>query len=318
MARYSYRRPNRRRAYRRRYRRIARVRVPRRRIPYRRRAFRRVQDTVKYTTKCYDSFGLNWFLPQETVTASDNYARYSRSLTLNAFINGNRQFFRNVEDYTYIKFNYFAIKINELLYIGFDRHYNGGTGGNPIPYSMGVNCVAADKYPMYFAWDVDEKFTFAKDSKSVKVDPKQLTQYEGTKKLFPSSKRPITFLWRVPAPWRQFFPTANLPDWNNYIANFLTSLSGIKTMRYPSTLLGTHTNWWNAALPDDSKSANIYTNVGMTCYMGVTFKGRKTMGDFIKSEAGPEPEMEEVISQPFYHKVIPDKTFKFGEKDDDL
>lgn len=245
---------------------------------------RSVQDTVRYTSKCFNSFGLNWFIGASTVAASDNYNRYTRTLTLNAFITGNRQFFQNVKDYSFIKFNYFAVKIHDLLYIGFDRSYTGGSGGNPMPYSQGVNSLSADRYPMYFAWDADEKFTFDTDSKTaVTITPTELVQYQGSKQLRPSSKTPISFLWRVPGPWRQFYSTRAMPDYNQYFGGFFQSLSGVKNLRYPSQLMGTHPNWYEKALPDDGKTANIYTEVGMTCYMGVTFKGRKTMGATVES-----------------------------------
>lgn len=284
MAGYSYRRRKVNRSNRRSYTR----KVPRhgyrksyrsRRGPIRRRAMRGVQDTVRYTAKCFNSFGLNWYIKETDVTASDNYLRYSRTLTLNAFVSGNKQFIQNIKDYSYVKFNYFAVKIHDLLYMGFDRQYNGGTGGNPMPYSMGVTALAADRYPMYFAWDADERFTFdPKSTVSTVISPSQLVQYEGSKRLSPSSKTPVSFVYRVPQPWKQFFRTTALPDFNNYIDVFLATMSGVKNLRCPQVLLGTHPNWYGAALPDDGKTANIVSEVGMTCYLGVTFKGRKTMG----------------------------------------
>lgn len=238
---------------------------------------------------------MNVLVKDAAVGGYHDIVKYKKDLSMNAFTTGNYQYFRNLQDYQYVKYNYFAIKIHELAYVGYDKVYTGGSGGDPKPYSMGVNSMDFSNHGMYFAWDLEENIGV--DSKTVSnyVNPENLASYPFAKKYTPRS-RPVSFLYRVPVPWRQFIETNQVRNTttNQFLTLYFATLTGVKNLRAPGYLFGTHPNWWSAALPDANNLVNMSAVVGMTLYMGCTFRGRRTHLDASVSFA-PENEVEQHI-----------------------
>lgn len=258
----TYRRP----AYRRRY-------ATRR--PVRRRALARVQNFVKFTAKVYRPYALRWEVDTPESGSIGSAIKWKVPLVPALFMSQNAQFLRNLNDYHWVKFNYIAVKIHELSYVGFQTP----ASNEQVTIPLGVTSHQADKYPMYFCWDIEEAIGFGSGTAEVNIGPEALSQYQGTKKFTPTSKRPVTFVYRFPQPWRQFFGTYNVRALSNTKVwhAYMQDLSGVSNLRCPSVLLGTHANWWGNSLPNNDVSANLVTQIGVTYYLGVTFRGRKIM-----------------------------------------
>lgn len=263
----------------------------------RRRALARVQNLVKFTSKGYSTYGMAWPVADSSAPSNSNYLTWDSRFDVGNFIPvTNFQFYRNLQDYQWVKFNYFAIKIHELLYVGISSNGNG------------VTAIQGNKYPMYFCWDVEQEMSWPGDSSGSRyvVSPQALTQYEGTKNIQPSSKRPISFVWKVPMVWRQFLSTdmvnsALRSDPTPTVSSFFEDLTNIKNLRVPSKLLGTHANWWQfAALPTESSSigdiVTMRTQIGLTFYCGATFRGRRIMGATIPTQKAEEVLQNETVS----------------------
>ncbi|GFT84778.1 hypothetical protein TNCV_2767721 [Trichonephila clavipes] len=60
-------------------------------------------------------------------------------ITINGIIHANRQFFRNLQDYAYVKFNYIAFKVTDVCHIEHDNVAEYDTGANPQYVSIGIN-----------------------------------------------------------------------------------------------------------------------------------------------------------------------------------
>lgn len=250
----------------------------------RRRALARVQNLVKFTAKGYSNYGMTWPVSNTSDPNNANYLTWDSRFDMSNYIsNTNFQFFRNLLDYQWVKINYFAIKIHEILYIGISQN---GTG---------VTAIQGNKYPMYFCWDVEQEMAWPGDSGGSRytITPQALTQYEGTKSIQPSSKRPISFVWKVPMVWRQFLSTDQVntalrSDPTPTISSFFEDLTNIKNLRVPSKLLGTHANWWQFAfMPKEVVGGvdvvSMRTQLGITFYCGATFRGRRIMGQQLPS-----------------------------------
>lgn len=232
-----------------------------------------VQNCVKFTTKCYKTVLMPW----RSGVASENYSdyqNYQEPLWLSKFIGGNLQFKKNLDEYHYIKINYLAVKVHEVSYIGI---LTAPTGSG----ASGITSTSMDNHPTYIVWDLEEDMSFNTEDNN-QVTPQQVAQYQYTKSLRPSSKKPVTFLYHVPLPWRQYFDTFyfKAESTTKNLIDVMERVSGVKNLRAPKHLLITHPNYWIKALPDEASTGHvkIYTQVGMTFYMGVTFRGRTTMG----------------------------------------
>lgn len=71
--------------------------------------------------------------------------------------------------------------------------------------SIGVNNMMFNRYPFYVCTDIEQNFNWSEEENPQQID--YLTQYPGTKRIYPTSKKPATFLYKVPAPWRQYVDT---------------------------------------------------------------------------------------------------------------
>lgn len=257
----------------------ARKRVARRRRNYRQIALRSVDNTRKFHAKVYEQFVLPWHLPaNEPSPGIGSWTRFQRDLLMGLFFEKNPQMSRNLIEYQWCKFNYIAVKIRELNYYGFLTTIRQAEN---IDIS-GMTSVDFNHLPMYFAWDIDQDMSFNEaDGAYVTVDPESLTQYPGTKKMFPGKKRPITFLWRVPMVWRQYFNTVlirNTPGVNT-IGRFLQDVSNVSSVRFPRKLMATHQNiFFDADLPQGGGGIKGKTVFAVTYHLGVTFKGRGVSG----------------------------------------
>lgn len=278
---------------------IRRVPVRRRRFKRfsRRRALARVQNNVRFTCKRYQTYGCQWPINDaESVPSNINTEKWTETLTPNLFFLDNYQFLRNLIDYQWVKFNYIAVKISELSYVGFQTPKSYGTSPAVI-VPTGITSHQAQKYPMYFCWDLEEDMSFG-DTSQTKLDARSLAQYQYTKRLTPVSRKPITFMHRFPMPWRQFYQCYRVrnTDYTKNWVDFMLAVSNIQDLRMPKYLLGTHPNWWGTGLPDDSHFANIATQFAITYYVGVTFRGRRIMGPQSAIVLPPiEPPIEEEI-----------------------
>lgn len=269
----------------------------RRRYPVRRRALAGVQNLVKFTAKRYDTYLAPWATGQETTTTND-YQTWQKTLNVFNFITGNQQFYRNLTEYHFIKINYLAFKVHEVSYNGYTatQLVVPPAGGDPYPSVSGITSLQMNNHPTYFVWDLEEDMSFDASDRN-QVNPNQLTQYQYTKSLRPTSKKPISFVYKVPAPWRQFYSTYNFnaTDKNATFGTFMENLTGIKNLRAPKHIMATHVNWWRASLPVllATNQAMGYTQFAITLYMGVTFRGRAIMGSGQACEATDIPLTEQ-------------------------
>lgn len=232
---------------------------------------------------------LNWWDSVGTggkkhAAGTDNAERLQFSLNVDAFINENEQFMSNLDEYHYVKINYFAVTFSELGYFGFQipAKYDGQFT------SVGITAMQTNNYPMYFVWDIEDDLGFGTGAGL--VDIQGLTQYMLTKKLRPTSRKPVSFVYRVPVPWRQFYSCYSVKGtMNRSIGDFFSNLSGIKNLRYPKKMYGGHQDWWSGSFTSTTHTAQIdsyspgYTGVACKFYMGVTFRGRRIMGGATKA-----------------------------------
>lgn len=238
----------------------------------------RVQNRVKVTCKDYTNYRFQWPTDVDPATTNRNNVKFTSDFDMGNFLTRRaEQFYKNLQEYQWVKFNYLAIKVKELNYMGFQY-----LSTDP-PGAVGVTAWQANRFPMYFAWDVDQEMTFG-DPKEYRVDPMSLTMYPGTKSITPASKRPISFLWKVPRPWRQFYSCNKVLDILNgtnvpKVQPFFEALTGILNLRCPSKLLGTHVNWWGSdTLPNTNNYVPAVTQIALMWYAGVTFYGRRVTG----------------------------------------
>lgn len=235
---------------------------------------------MRFTSKSYEQSVLQWNLPNNVGPPGTlNYQMFQRELPVALFWEKNQQFLRQLFEYQWIKFNYIAVKVTELSYFGFTNFNTDGTGVREP--SIGITMANFDRLPMYFCWDLEEDMSFTPD-RTAQVDPESLSQYPFTKKMYPG--RTITFLYRFPKPWRQFIGTyyvRNATDTStDYWSTFMEKLTGVKNLRGPKRLLGTHMNMFldASALPNfPATGVPGKTVIALNFYMGCTFKGRSIM-----------------------------------------
>ena len=256
------------------------------------------QNVCRFTTKVYAYNALNVAVKDKDTGSGSDFVKYEKLLSLNAFTQGNYQYYRNLQDYHHVKYNYFAVKIHELAYVGFDRSY---TSGQSTTYPLGVSALEFSNHPMYFVWDLEQRLSINSKTPGTYINPQNLVSYAHSKKLTPRG-RSVTFLYRVPAAWRQFVDTESVRNetTNSYIDQFLANLTGTKNLRAPRAVYGTHPNWWGSDLPDDNTNLNLKAVVGMTLYMGCTFRGRRTVLDAVVPDQSSEypPQHDDEPSSP--------------------
>lgn len=257
----------------------------RRRVNNRRRALARVQNLARFTSKCYQFLRLKWYADPNKKAAPgvDNAERFTFPIHIGQFTTENQQFKSNLGEYHFIKFNYFAIKFCEVSYFGFqmpEKYDNQFVG-------LGLTAAQTQNYPMYVVWDIEDDLGFGTGDGNVDING--LSQYFLTKTIRPSSKKGVSFVYKVPMVWRQFFSTYQLPTYGQDIGSFFYALSGIKNVRYPKKIYGGHVDWWTDSLPHaDTAGTTLgnacgYTGLGIKFYLGVTFRGRKIMGGATKA-----------------------------------
>lgn len=241
-----------------------------------------MQNNVKYTAKCYHLQRLRWYNNTTTPPGSDNAGAFNYGFKMSDFLSSNLQFIKNMDEYHYVKFNYFAIKLTELSYLGY-------TG--PVKYdgnfvAEGVNALQFNDFPFYLCWDLEEDLKFG--GVEGDVDISIISQYPFTKKKTPKSKS-ISFVWHVPAPWKQYLSTYNVKNvkFDTTIENFFEGVTNYKNIRCPSKLVGGHYPFWDDDISGKTSPTaadpNTYvwgqTICGFQFYCNVTFRGRKVMGN---------------------------------------
>lgn len=247
-------------------------------------ALRRLQNNVKFFVKRYKVYPLRWFVSPTARPGDDNATSFIVDLKMSEFVKENLQFKKNLQEYHYVKFNYFAVKCGELLYLGYQNPELYGVKPSQNYVAEGVTAMQAGNYPFYLCWDIEESFNFG--NRPGFVDINAITQYPLTKSIRPSSKKPISFVYKVPTPWRQYFDTTAIGavQLTQDIYGFFSDLSGIKNIRSPTKIVGGHVNWWQGTLPHDDPTTTdpdnfvfAYSTVAITYYIGCTFRGRKIM-----------------------------------------
>lgn len=267
-----------------------------RRAFYRRKLIsRRTQNDVKFSCKSYEQSILKWVPPgsgcDAGVVVNTCWNQFERPLACGLFFEKNQQFLNNLSEYQWIKFNYIAVKVKELNYYGFTTTDRDGTGA--VTGASGMTALNFDNMPMYFMWDLEQDMSFS-DTNHIQVDAEALSQYQFTKKLYPRNHRGVTFLWRFPKPWRQYFSTYYFRGidksrpWHEVMAN----LSGIKNFRSPSKLLGCHKNPFITLLipTDPAYGVKGATQIAYYFYLGCSFKGRAIQG--VVSSSAPTATLE--------------------------
>lgn len=243
---------------------------------------RNVQNNVKYTSKCYMFKRLRWYVQVTTPPADDNAGYFVHSIQMSDFFQGNLQFIKNLDEYHYVKFNYFAIKCVELAYLGYtgpEKYDNQFT-------SLGVNALSFNNFPFYLCWDIEEDLKYG--GQPGDNDILSVSQYPYTKKKYPTGK-PISFVYHVPTPWKQYVSTYNVKvkKFDCNIENFFEGVTNYKNIRNPSKLIGGHYPFWkddiygktDVTAADPNNYVYGQTLVGFQFYCNVTFRGRKVMGN---------------------------------------
>lgn len=238
-----------------------------------------MQNNVKFLLKSYRYYPLRWYVSDRTSPGDDNARAFYLPLIVDLFINENSQFKENLARYHFVKFNYFAVKCHELAYIG----YTGPEKVDGQMIGIGVNAMEFKNMPFYLCWDIEEDIKFGKTAGT--VDITSLSQYFLTKKKTPDS-RAISFVYKVPQPWRQFFSTSDVKSkaTNVSIESFFESICNYNNLRSPKALYGGHIPWWTDiqghtdVTPSDPNNF-VYgkTLAGFYFYVSVTFRGRKVM-----------------------------------------
>nr|QTE03425.1 MAG: capsid protein [Phylloscopus tenellipes CRESS-DNA-virus sp.] len=258
------------------------------RRPYRvRRAFtrrravsRRIQNDVRFSCKSYEQSILTWVPPGGGKCINDRcWNQFERNLPAGLFFEKNVQFINNLSEYQWVKFNYIAVKMRELNYYGWTDTTRDGTGA--IQQISGITAMNFDNMPLYCMWDLEQDMSFGTGN-HIQVDAESLSQYQLTKKLYPKSRRGITFMWRFPAPWRQYLSTYEVRTQNSNVPwhTLMALLTGIKNYRAPSRLLCAHQNpFVDLIIPTDpAYGVKGRTQVAYNFYLGVSFKGRAVQG----------------------------------------
>ncbi|AXF50877.1 putative capsid protein [Panicum ecklonii-associated virus] len=253
-----------------------------RRRRFHRKRFLHTQNVVKYHCKQYDT-GIMYPRTGSGTTFVTDVQTFQLPLYANAFFNGNQQFYKNLDEYHFIKFNYIAVHVKELNWIGYTKtdRVVPPEGGDPYPAVSGVTAMQMQNHPVYIMWDIEEDFAFDTNDK-VQITSQQLAQYQGAKTLRTTSKKPVKFIWRFPVPWRQFYSCYNFKQitHSNRWGTVMEELSGIKNLRAPKNLLMCHPNWWGSSLPVNAAldAADFYGQYAIVYHLGVTFRGRSLMG----------------------------------------
>lgn len=216
---------------------------------------------------------LNWYT-DTVVAASDNASAFQVDLQIAKFFSGNVQFERNMREYHYVKFNYFAVHFNSVSHLGYQDIVTRETSPKAVP--EGVTALNFPRMPFYCGWDLEDPI----DLKTTTVV--DMTQYPYMKKIYANSRKPAKFVYKVPQPWRQFYDTtavsSKTPQQDIY--GFFADVSGIRNIRSPTRIFGGHVNWWQDELPHNTSlklNNEVFakTILDITFYVGCTFRGRK-------------------------------------------
>lgn len=241
-----------------------------------RRRLANTQNWVKFHCKQYDT---DIMQPKATTTTTTGDLQTKQiDVIFSRFWIGNQVFCDNLDRYQYIKFNYLAIHIKELNWIGYSRT-NTDTEGLK---TSGVTALNFNNLPVYCYWDTEADMQFTGANA---VTDQQFAQYPGTKKLYPGRKA-VKFVWRFPQPWRQYFSTYYfrnkdvVPTLATNIGDVMGQLTGTTHLRYPKYILMSHPNFWGSAFPVNpaTNTAEFAAQYAIEWHMGVTFKGRRLMG----------------------------------------
>ncbi|GIY60227.1 putative capsid protein [Caerostris darwini] len=281
MARFTYRR---RRFNRSNYRPYTRKVSPRRyrkpysyrRGPIRRRVLQQAGNVVKYT--CKNNVNTLCVYPVANTHLSVPPITWTKvPLSINGLAHANRQFFRNMQDYAYVKFNYIAVKITDACHIGVQ--VPGQYGTLPEYITAGVTSLLGS-IPVNINWDVEQDFSNILTAEGG-VDPEGFAQHPGTKTMRPGQRKPLSFVWKFPSNYRHFLSTdkvKNASGLDSDISTFMQNTMGVYYVRAPANMFYSIPNWWSTLLPSvDNPGAALRTYIRAYYYLGVTFRGRRLM-----------------------------------------
>lgn len=257
-----------------------------RRRPIRQRAMRKAGNLVRYTAKNNVNLLFYWPSSDDAPALPGKISPVSPTSTIGLSVAkilfGNRQFDRNIRDYQYIKFNYIAVKVTDLAHIPYQTLQQVQIGDQQFVAPLGVSDICG-RIPINLNWDLEQDFTFEKGKEGV-VDADGFAQHPGTKQLRPTDRKPVSFVYRVPKPWKQFVHTDNVKNSTQIdgkFADFMADVTGIKNIRAPYLFFLSIPNFWSTFFPNDSttKTVNVKTYCRVNVYLGVTFRGRRLMDD---------------------------------------
>lgn len=206
-------------------------------------------------------------------------------LTFCGLLADNRQFWRNIRDYAYLKINYVAWKVLNVSHVTHTVPAKYGTDPNSNYIAMGVNSIT-DSYPVYFNWDVEQDFINITGKEGV-VDSEGFNQHPTTKSMKPCDKKPISFVYKVPHQQRIWLSTDTFKNSssidNSNFGDAMESLTGVRNARAPRNFWVNSdvSNFWNQFLPSsqDYLGIAIKTVIDWKFYLGVSFRGRRLMDD---------------------------------------
>nr|QTE03408.1 MAG: putative capsid protein [Periparus ater CRESS-DNA-virus sp.] len=250
-----------------------------RRTRYRGRGrFRHTQNYVKFHAKSYISDLMVPVFPGEAGTGSLQIKQID--LNLQKFFVANYQLVEMMKNYQYVKFNYLAVHIKELNWVG----YTLPTKIEEQFTSQGVTALNFNNLPVTCYWDVEQDMSFVKEA-ATNVNDTQFAGYVGGRKMYPG-KKPLKFVWRFPQPWRQFYSTFYVnniifyPSGDQDIGAAMFEITGVKNMRYPKHIMISHNDFWKGSLPLNGSigAAMFYAQFAIEFHIGVTFRGKRLIG----------------------------------------
>lgn len=256
-----------------------------RRRPIRQRAMRRAGNLVRYTAKNNVNLIMYWPTGDEAPEPpgiTPVSPGTTIGLSVAKILSGNRQFDRNIRDYQYIKFNYMAVKVTDVAHVAYQVPYQLNVGDTQYLVPLGVTDICG-KIPLNVNWDLEQDFTFVKGREGV-VDAEGFAQHPGTKQVRPTDRKAVSFVYKVPKPWRQFVHTDNVKNSGSIdgkFSDFMADVTGIKNIRAPYLFFISIPNWWTTLFPNEvsSKQTTIRSYCRLNVYIGVTFRGRRLMDD---------------------------------------
>lgn len=213
------------------------------------------------------------------------FNKFQMPINIDMFTKNNWIFNDYLNEYQYVKFNYFSIKFSNLNHIT----YSGPEAFREGFIAEGINSIVG-KFPWYIASDVDDAMVYGNNPGQVM--PNMLMYYAGSKKLSPDGKS-VSIFFRIPQIYRMYFGVssvkpllATVPAMS--VGSFMFKLSNIENGRFPFNVYAGSDPLPNNILPHDDGSSVVHSNfyiksmINIEYSLGCTFKGRNVIGNVTK------------------------------------